>query len=191
MRDPLLDLPVAEIVERIRANDQQLFEALFTAYWSPLYRVAFAMLHDQSIAEEIVTSVLVSVWERRATWDVHDRIDRWLGNAVRNQVRLRWRNKERHQRLLDTYVPPGESPALGSLSEGTGDLADENRLLELDVAIQSLPQRHQAIVRYRWYEQRSYAEIATLMGISQGTARNLVSQALAILRASLREHSED
>lgn len=68
---------------------------------------------------------------------------------------------------------------------GDDSTVDAERLLALDIAIQVLPERYQAIVRYRWYEQRGYDEIAEILGITAGTARNLVSQALALLRQAL------
>jgi RNA polymerase sigma factor (sigma-70 family) len=64
---------------------------------------------------------------------------------------------------------------------------DLDRLLALDIAVQALPERYQTIVRCRWYEQRGYAEIAQFLGISTGTARNLASQALTLLRETLQK----
>jgi len=186
MRDRLLDLPVAEIVSRIRAGDQPLYETLFSAYWGPLYRVAFAMMHDSADAEELVVHVLSSVWERRATWDVRGSLESYLATAIRNQARMVWRSEARRQRLTQQYVAPGESPAMGQPLSPDAEV-EVDRMLAAETAIEALPERYRLAVRYRWYEHRSYEDIAALMAISPGAVRILVSRALTLVRTALND----
>ena len=51
------------------------------------------------------------------------------------------------------------------------------------VAIGRLPDRMQAVVLLRYYEDRSEAEIAAGLGVSAGTVKSTVSRAMARLCA--------
>ena len=52
----------------------------------------------------------------------------------------------------------------------------------LPEAIQSLPKRQRNVVIWRYYEERSYEEIASLLGVQVSTARSLLRHGLNRLR---------
>ena len=54
----------------------------------------------------------------------------------------------------------------------------------------TLPHRQRAAIVLKYYEQRTEAEIADVLGCRQGTVGSLVSRGLAGLRASLSEEVE-
>jgi RNA polymerase sigma factor (sigma-70 family) len=54
-------------------------------------------------------------------------------------------------------------------------------------ALADLPLAQQQAIRARIIEDRSYAEIAAVMGLSQVAARQSVSRGLAALRRTLKE----
>lgn len=57
--------------------------------------------------------------------------------------------------------------------------------------IATLPDRQRVAVVLRVMEDREFAEIAGLMGVSQASARKLVSRGTAALRARLAEENHD
>lgn len=58
-------------------------------------------------------------------------------------------------------------------------------------ACTSLPRRQRAALVLRFYEDLSFAEIATTLDCAEPTARSLVHRGLAVLRANLTTTDED
>ena len=52
-------------VARIRAGDATAFEALFQAYYGPLWAYALGLVDSPELAEECVQDVLFRVWAHR------------------------------------------------------------------------------------------------------------------------------
>jgi RNA polymerase sigma factor (sigma-70 family) len=82
------------------------------------------------------------------------------------------------RRRLDEY-PTDEIPDQPVTDDaGDADLQDTLRR-----AIDRLPQRMRAAVMLRFYQDMTEAEVAGVLGVSQGTVKSTVSRAVAKLRA--------
>lgn len=70
---------------------------------------------------------------------------------------------------------------------------DGSRLSEHDTVWQlcaTLPRRQRAAVVLRFYEDRTYAEIAEILACSEATVRSQVHRALAALRVRLESEGD-
>jgi RNA polymerase sigma-70 factor (ECF subfamily) len=83
-------------------------------------------------------------------------------------------------------LPTAEQMAFAARHESAiardGDIADvvESDLLRAMVA--ALPTRHREVIRLRFYQDASEAEIAAALGISRGTVKSRLHNALDKLR---------
>jgi RNA polymerase sigma factor (sigma-70 family) len=67
--------------------------------------------------------------------------------------------------------------------QAVADHAGDSELQDtLRRAIERLPRRMRAAVVLRYYEDMTEAEIASVLGVSQGTVKSTVSRAVAKLR---------
>ncbi len=90
---------------------------------------------------------------------------------------------------LDAEVGNAEGDEPSSLLDYVGtedpELAHTENRHTIEEALSTLPEREQAIVRMRYYEERSQSEIAQRLGISQMHVSRLQRQALRRLRAAI------
>lgn len=142
--------------------------------------LAFAavLTGEFATAEDLVQEVLIRAYAR---WDAIGDLDRpefYVRKMVLNEF-LSWRR--RSWRL----IPVGGAPlGAGSVADHADRHADRVALL---AEIGRLPRRQRAVLVLRYYEDRSDAEIAELLGCQPGTVRGYASRALAALRVEMRE----
>jgi RNA polymerase sigma-70 factor (sigma-E family) len=137
-----------------------------------LLRMAYLLTHNRADAEDLVQAALAKAYQ---AWDrIEDRgaVDGYVRRAMVNTHISWWR-----RRRVEEY-PTDDIP-----EQAVADHAGDSELQDaLRRAIERLPRRMRAAVVLRYYEDMSEAEIADVLGVSQGTVKSTVSRAVAKLR---------
>src|SRR5262249_39227907 len=125
----------AEVLSRLKAGEQDAFEAIFKLYYAQLVGVAENMLRDRQGAEDVVQDVMVELWRRREALTVEASIRAYLFRSVRNRAL----NQIRHQRVAPTIDPD----AADRVPTGAADRHLETSELKaaLRKAVAGLPDR--------------------------------------------------
>src|SRR5215203_1235570 len=121
--------PIGDValISGVRRSDSTAFEALFRAYYVPLFNFAFRYLQSADEADDAVQTVYVRIWNARAEWHVAGTLTDYLYLAVRNACRdrlqrdavaRRWREK-RLDELKSEFVS-----AWRGVPEADGAIAD-------------------------------------------------------------------
>jgi RNA polymerase sigma-70 factor (sigma-E family) len=144
--------------------------------------LAFAtvLTGQRAAAEDLVQDVLIRA---HARWDRVGSVDRpylYVRKMVLNEF-LSWRR--RSWRL----IPAGAGPDLpGPEQASEPDHADRHaEQVAMLAEIAKLPRRQRAVLALRYYEDRSDAEIAEMLGCGASTVRAYASRALATLRIEI------
>ena len=179
-RDPSIDLAA-----RVRAGDAGAFEALFRAHYGALCGFAERYVRSEAVAEELVQELFADLWAKRADWAPRTSARAYLFTAVRNRA-LNLRKREALERDWATEEATSEVPSMHRAPAGVDATMEAAELhARLDAAIESLPERCRLVMRLRWRDQLSYAEIAEVMGISAKGVENQLSRGLKTLREVL------
>ncbi len=137
-----------------------------------LLRMAYLLTHNRADAEDLVQAALAKAYQ---AWDrIEDQgaVDGYVRRAMVNTHISWWR-----RRRVEEY-PTDDIP-----EQAVADHAGDSELQDaLRRAIERLPRRMRAAVVLRYYEDMSEAEIADVLGVSQGTVKSTVSRAVAKLR---------
>ena len=149
------------------------FTEFVHAAWPGLYRTAYLMLGDHQLAEDLVQTSLAKTYaswrkvRQPAAAPAYARVV--LANTATSWFRRRsWRNER-----------PTET-----LPENSTTLDPTDRTSVVD-ALRTLPPRQRAVVVLRYYDDLSVREVASALGISEGTVKSQTSDALARLRTLL------
>jgi RNA polymerase sigma-70 factor (sigma-E family) len=150
------------------------FDAFVRARTPALLRSAFLLTGDQQLAEDLVQSALTRT---HLAWKRLDDVANAEAYARRTMYHLQvsWWRRRRVAEVL-----PGELPDRA----GAGDHAGTVSLrLVLRAAMLRLSARQRAVLVLRFFEDRTEAEAADLLGVSVGTVKSQTARALARLRA--------
>ena len=180
-------LPVsgqADLVRRAAGGDSLAFERLMATRADGAFRIARAMLGDESEARDATQDAFVSAWRELPRLRDPEAFDAWLRriliNACRAQLRIRKRVREiRLDAIVDPAAPgPGLSEQLGA----TDMLARAFERLDGD---------KRALLVLHHLDRASVAEIAASLGIPTGTVKWRLHDAREALQRALAAEGED
>jgi RNA polymerase sigma factor (sigma-70 family) len=175
-RRPVLSTQSDErLVDLVRAGSDPAFEAIVERYRRALMRYVSRLLPPER-AEDVVQQSFVKAYEAMHRNSAELSLKPWLYRIAHNGALNALRDRgAAHAELSDT-IDGVERP----------DQAFERTLglRELVVAVQALPERQRSAILLREMEGRSYEEIATALGVSDGAVRQLLNRARNSLRAA-------
>lgn len=175
-RGPGPALPVAgdrtSPVGRANLDDTEFCDYVASRKHALLHS-AYLLTGNRADAEDLVQAALAKTYQ--AWHRIEDRraLDGYVRRAIVNTHISWWR-----RRRVDEY-PTDAIPDL-PVADPAVD-ADESDCVHRAVA--RLPQRMRAAVVLRFFADLTEAEVAAILGVSQGTVKSTVSRAVAKLRA--------
>ncbi len=183
--DPTLRVPArghyavvdrtARLVEAARMGNVAAFEALVQPHLGPLYRLAVAMVGPEE-ARDVVQETLVSAWRQLHQVKQPDRLQSWLRSIVMNRARNVLRARRRHP-ALSFDLGAGHADRL--FHEPIDGLAGH---WDLDDALARLRPDERAVIVLRYLADLPIREVATTLGIREGTAKSRLHAALQSVR---------
>ncbi|SEF60457.1 RNA polymerase sigma-70 factor, sigma-E family [Nonomuraea solani] len=136
-----------------------------------LMRTAYLLTGNAHLAEDLLQTVLTRVASHWAKLARNGNPEAYARKALVNQT-ISWRRRKQVE------LPGVEPPERGhSHDEAT------LRRLALRQALGRLTPKQRAVIVLRFYEDRTEAETAQLMGVSLGTVKSQTHYALSKLRA--------
>lgn len=146
-------------------GNQRSFNELVRRYQEKVYWVARRMVLDHAEADDIVQEVFIKLYQSAKEFRGESSLYTWLYrvtvNASLNALR---RKKVREYLPLDEAVMQFETDA----PQPDEELEQSEQKDELERAIASLPRKQRAVFVLRYYEEKSYEEIAQLLKTSVG-----------------------
>lgn len=185
------------LVARSRDGDTGAFRELFDRKHRRIYLIAYQIVGDHALAEDIVQEVFLSLWQHCVDYDETLPLDPWLRRIATNRSIDRWRSrKAERSRHLHAAGPEDQAVTVDGASAAiTASLGDDFdpqarlgwRQLQAiwDELAAELPPQQRAAFVLRHIEGVATHEVAAALGCSSSTVRSHVAEARKVLRAAL------
>lgn len=162
-------------------NRSDIIEQLFKTHYERLHRVAVALLHDDNLARDIVHDVFASLLDSPSgTLDTVT--PGYLLRAVRNGCLNQIRDCDIHQRFASRYFAENDE-------YDTEEWPDEETIACIYALIKSqLTEQERTIIRLRFTEGLTFAEVASEMGLSQTVIYRHLRHALIVIRQQINHN---
>ncbi|HLY26340.1 MAG TPA: sigma-70 family RNA polymerase sigma factor [Aggregatilineales bacterium] len=165
-------------MRRISAQDQQAFGALYDTYGKAIYSLAYRILQEPSLAEEVTQDTLLKVWQRRATWDPNKgSLKNWL-LAITHFTAV---DRLRAERRQPTLYPDSIEEVEDRLPAANGDSAWQDGIA-LRIILAQLPDEQASLIELAFFRGMSHSQIADATRIPLGTIKTRLRTALHRLR---------
>ena len=165
--------------------DKKHFEEVFTKYYSMLCIIAYDYVGDRSLAEEMVQDTFLTIWEKRNSITVTPGIKQYLVKATQNTCLQYLRKKKLETQSIDTIST--EKMIAWSDDYPLGQLFEKELAEIIDQTIQSFPPQIQKVFLLSRFKEMTYAQIATILNVSENTVKTQMKIALSRLRDAVKE----
>lgn len=171
------------LIDEVKNNHSPAFEEIFKRYWEPLYLFAFKKLRDEDDAKDVVQNVFINFWQRSATLEITDTLEKYLFSAVRYELLHKIAQSIKQQEKIAHY----RNVVLPDFTAALDPLQQKELMAAIEKQVDALPERLREIYRLSKEENLSIREIALQLNISEQTVKNQLSTALKKLRVGLKE----
>ncbi|MFC2015132.1 ECF subfamily RNA polymerase sigma factor, BldN family [Chloroflexota bacterium] len=172
------------LVQRAKEHDQQAFTELYEAYFDKIYRYIVLKIGDKKEAEDITQQVFLKALQSISSF-------KWKGSPF-----SAWLYRIAHNQIVDYFRKKSKRPAMPlddslNISDTKKEsnpysMAEQSFDIEQVVsATQKLTEAQHEVISLRFTSELSTAEVANIMGKSQGAIKALQHSAIAALRRNL------
>jgi RNA polymerase sigma-70 factor (ECF subfamily) len=163
------------LLRRIAAGDSDALLALHQRYVNLVYSMAWRVLQDVGLAEEITQDVFMKLWQRSQLYDAaRGRFSSWLLTITRFAA-------------IDRLRAEGRRPAPAALFSEDGDgQTSLEQLLPTDHASWERGQHLRLLLDHLPVEQRQTIELAYFGGLTHSEMAQLLDLPLGTVKGRLR-----
>ena len=174
----------SELVERARAGETSAFGELVARHGQAVYRTALAALGSPADAEEVAQESFVRAHRQLAGFRGEASFRTWVSAIAWNCAASRRRSLVRRLRLFVHAEAGFAEPAVSAPSaEAVLLFAERGQLLTK--LIRGLPSRLRDPLLMAAIEEHTYAEVALILGVPEGTVKWRISEARRLLKRKL------
>jgi len=188
-RSEPMGLEATRLMLQVQRGDDRAFDTLVDGLRTRAYHVARSMVGSPDDALELTQETFLKVYKARATFREGERFLPWFHRILRNTCFSFLRGSKRVRSLS---APSGQGFdddrdfEIADLdSQPAEDLLQNERGLEFWKAFKSLSARDREMLALRHFQELSYLQIASTLGIPEGTVMSRLFHARKRLREKL------
>ncbi|MFC3747319.1 RNA polymerase sigma factor [Paenibacillus sp. GCM10012306] len=162
--------------------DANTLESLMREYGQEVWNYAYLICRSRSMADDITQDVFLKAYRHLASFRGEASVKTWLLRITRN-LSYNYRNSAffRKTLLLDVIIPNGNQRSAEQA------FLDEEATNEVWRQVFCLSAKHREVLLLHARHQLSLAEIASLLGVPEGTVKSRLFTARQKLSKLLKE----
>jgi len=176
----------SQLVALVAEADAAALEALYDRYGRAAYSLALRILTDQTLAQDVVREVFLSLWRDARRFDASRGT---VGTYLLSMTHHRSVDVVRREENLRRRQGPEQALTLAIDSRAVPDEEFEasERRMRIRAALAELPEAQREALMLAYFGGYTQWEIASLMGIPLGTVKTRMAAGMRRLKDELRE----
>jgi RNA polymerase sigma-70 factor (ECF subfamily) len=155
-------------------DQNAILEELMLAYGDDVWNYAFFLTKKNELADDIAQEVFIKVYERLYSFRGESSVKTWMLTITRNLVKDHWRSAW-YRKVLPFDLPARDE----SMPSAEDELLNRETQEDVWQIVLSLPRKLREVLLLHAHHQLSYAEIARLLSLSEGTVKSRLYRARA------------
>lgn len=173
----------SQLIARVLDGDREAARQLYDAHAPRVYRLVYRLCGDEDLARDFTQDTFVRAFDQLARFRGDAAFSTWLHRiavTTTSNAMRRVRRQRHRETAIDGIPEPMAPPA------ADGDLQQR-----LAAAIDALPEIYRTTLVMHDIEGFTHPEIASALGVPEGTCKSRLFQARAQLRRMLAPLVED
>lgn len=174
------------LIRRAKQHDQTAFARLYEAHFDRIYRYVTLRIGDRTEAEDMTQQVFVNALQSISSFNWQGApFAAWLFRIAHNQVVDYFRKRQKRA------AAPLDESLLVSDSNPQQMVEHSLDIKQLLSATRQLTEAQREVISLRFASELSTAEVARIMGKSQGAIKALQHSAIVALRKTLLVNTDE
>jgi len=182
--------PDNELMKRVAKGDDEAFKLLFERHnrlaWSVIYR----QLGNVAASEDLVQEAFLRVYRAAPKYEPSAKFSTWLYTVITNLCLNYKRDRARDRlRLVGSEEDDGGNAMeqLAAIEPDEHEQDDQQKRTQaVQQAIAELPENQRMALILSRYEEKSYEEVAEILGVTVAAVKSLTSRARTTLKEKLQ-----
>jgi RNA polymerase sigma-70 factor, ECF subfamily len=182
-----------ELLDRIKAGDEEAFIALYRERQPAVHRFALQMSGSASVAEDVTQEVLLALIREVTNYDpARGPLSGYLYGMVRNMVIDHMKRGNSHVSITPAEEGDGNFSSAQLVAPGDllGDLTRDEAVEGLRKAVLALPEHYREVVVLCDLHEMNYDHAARTLGLAIGTVRSRLHRARELLLKKMTSKPE-
>lgn len=182
-----------QLMLRFKNGEESCFEKLVELHKNRVFRLAYRFLGNYQDAQDAAQEIFIKVYRARAGYSPRAKFTTWLYAICKNTCLKKLLKKKLSTVSVSENIELDENTVTRQIADTHTPTPEESTLnnekvLIIKQAIDSLPENQKmAVILYR-YEQLSYDEISEIMGLSAKAVKSLLHRARGNLKGLLADY---
>ena len=165
------------LMQKIAGGDQNALLELYQKYGRAVFSLAYRVLNNSVLAEEVTQDTFLKVWHQSTRWDSErGKLKSWLMTIAQFTAIDRLRQERRQPAVLADALDDSDETVIfgeqGQWQEGT----------TLHLLITQLPPEQASLIELAFFYGMSHNDIAVTLHIPLGTVKTRLRSGLKRLR---------
>ena len=174
------------MILRLKYGSSEALRRIYEKYRLYLLKLSVALLHDVSIAEDVVHDVFIRFAQSAETLKINGSLKAYLRTCVVNGVRNRIRGDQ-----VRSYVELSEAGPIASKQNGADQWAIlKEESIKISEALVQIPFEQREVVVLHIHGSMKFREIAKVQSVSVKTIQSRYRYGLDKLRSILNSEVE-
>jgi len=168
-------------IQRAGDGDQAAWETIVRTYWRKVFNVAYRFVGTYEEAEDLTQEIFLKVFRSLSTFDQRANFQTWLISVSRNYCIDRYRSGRRDREIFAREVNAADVQAEAPGPSPHARVELQDRVALLREALRGLSTPLRTAVLLRDIHELSYQEIASQLGVAEGTVKSRINRGRAEL----------
>jgi RNA polymerase sigma factor (sigma-70 family) len=177
-----------EVISRVLAGEQRLYEVIMRRYNARLYRVGMSIVNNDTEVEDIMQVAYIKAYEHLHTFNNKAAFGTWLTRIFINESLLHLKKSKRYTSMEANNDANPVERHHNTENTPVNTLLNKELSKILEDALVRIPEKYRVVFVLREMENMSVAETVDSLNITEANVKVRLNRAKTMLRDTLGDY---